>query len=403
MASFRVLVLHGPNLDLLGTREPDIYGSETYSELKDRIVGWGEQLGINVCCAQSNSEGQLIDSLHASVDTYDSVIINPGAFTHTSMALRDAIAAINLPVYEVHLTNIYSREVWRNHSVISSVCRGVLSGLGAFGYLAALQAASGESLKCGNGLTDAAPVVQKPAEAQRKAEAKAPVEEQDPGEQSASETVEPESVSVASCSEAGSLADKSASPTHLVLEVHKSSSKGHTELASKASPEASQSTAAGLTLGIERTNQAGKPKPSSSGGEASANLVLQISHHQHADSGEQAACPSAATVESVRSETVQQVSSEAPAAQTIMSTTDAEERPSHAEANSSEVQQATEHDANKSNGSCFSVGEKSDGDSKTAAAEPAISEEEVFTPKLPPRPPANKPRWGKLGRLLGRS
>ncbi|HSG99377.1 MAG TPA: type II 3-dehydroquinate dehydratase [candidate division Zixibacteria bacterium] len=133
-----IIVLHGPNLNRLGLREPEIYGSETLEDINARIVARGREAGFAVQCHQSNHEGVLIDHLHAAADTAHGVIINPGGFTHTSVALRDAIAAIPIPVVEVHLSNIYAREEFRQKSLISGVCRAVVSGLGAQGYCAAL-------------------------------------------------------------------------------------------------------------------------------------------------------------------------------------------------------------------------------------------------------------------------
>ena len=135
-----ILVLNGPNLNLLGVREPQIYGNDGYQALCDKIAALAEQLQVKVTFAQSNCEGTLIDLLHQARTEQDGVILNAGAYTHYSYALRDAIAAIGLPVIEVHLSNIHAREEFRHQSVIAPVCRGQICGLGAQSYLLALRA-----------------------------------------------------------------------------------------------------------------------------------------------------------------------------------------------------------------------------------------------------------------------
>lgn len=139
----RVLVLHGPNLNLLGEREPHIYGSQTLAEVNAAISSEAGRLEMDVRCEQYNGEGALIDALHAARNQYDGVIINPGAYAHYSYAIADAITAIALPVVEVHLSNIASREPFRRKSVTASACRAVVSGLGAKGYILALRALAG--------------------------------------------------------------------------------------------------------------------------------------------------------------------------------------------------------------------------------------------------------------------
>lgn len=142
----RALVLNGPNLNLLGQRETSIYGQTSYESLVEQCRHWGSQLGLLVECRQSNHEGQLIDWLHEAVD-FAFVILNAGAYTHTSVALRDAVAALHVPVFEVHLSNVFAREPFRQHSYLSPVCRGVICGMGPLGYHLALQA--GYSLTSG--------------------------------------------------------------------------------------------------------------------------------------------------------------------------------------------------------------------------------------------------------------
>ena len=148
-----VLVLHGPNLNLLGKRQPEIYGPLSLNEINERLTALGQELSLEVQCCQSNSEGALIDHLHAAHTWAHGVIFNPGAYTHTSVALRDAVSAINLPVIEVHLTNIYARETFRQQSLISPVCQGVISGFGWRSYVLALRALA-ELLKQDKGAAD---------------------------------------------------------------------------------------------------------------------------------------------------------------------------------------------------------------------------------------------------------
>lgn len=137
----KVLVLHGPNLNLLGRREPAVYGSATLPAIDRRIREHARARGVRVECRQSNLEGQHIDWLHAAEgEGFDGVVFNPGAFTHYSIALRDAVAGIGLPVVEVHLSNIHAREPWRHQSVIAGVARGQVLGFGATSYLLGLDA-----------------------------------------------------------------------------------------------------------------------------------------------------------------------------------------------------------------------------------------------------------------------
>jgi len=135
----RILVLHGPNLNLLGRREPEIYGRTTLSEIDADLVATGKALQVEVECFQSNHEGVLVDRIQEAMGQQHGLIINPGAFTHTSVAIRDALAATGLPVVEVHLSNVFAREPFRHHSYVSGIALAVVSGLGAGGYVAALR------------------------------------------------------------------------------------------------------------------------------------------------------------------------------------------------------------------------------------------------------------------------
>lgn len=137
----RALVLHGPNLNMLGKREPEIYGGTSFESLNDKIAEYAGQKGISVDIKQSNHEGELIELIQDS-DTYDYIIFNPGAYTHYSLAIMDAISSVKTPVVEVHISNIYAREDFRHTSVISPVSKGQISGFGIDSYLLALEAIS---------------------------------------------------------------------------------------------------------------------------------------------------------------------------------------------------------------------------------------------------------------------
>ena len=135
-----VLVLNGPNLNMLGKREPGIYGAQTLADVEDLCRKAGEDFGLSIDCRQSNIEGELVTWIQQALGTQDAIVINPGAYSHTSIAIHDAIRAVALPVIEVHLSNIYTREAFRHHSYVSPVALGVICGLGATGYKLALHA-----------------------------------------------------------------------------------------------------------------------------------------------------------------------------------------------------------------------------------------------------------------------
>jgi 3-dehydroquinate dehydratase-2 len=137
-----ILILNGPNLNLLGFREPEVYGHDTLADVEALCRSHAAKLGLAVDCRQSNHEGQLIDWVHEARTAFDGIVINPGAYSHTSIALLDALKGVQKPVVEVHLSNIHQRESFRHHSYISLAAKGVICGLGIQGYIAALDALS---------------------------------------------------------------------------------------------------------------------------------------------------------------------------------------------------------------------------------------------------------------------
>lgn len=137
----KILVLHGPNLNMLGTRETEVYGSTTFDELNGQIREFADSIGVYVEIRQFNSEGDMVDAIQDARNWADAIVMNPGAYTHYSIALRDAVASVSVPTIEVHLSNIQAREPFRRESVIAPVCAGQISGFGAKSYLLGIQAA----------------------------------------------------------------------------------------------------------------------------------------------------------------------------------------------------------------------------------------------------------------------
>ena len=136
----KILIMHGPNINLTGIREPGHYGSTPFAEMNEEFVAYAKANGADCDVFQSNHEGELIDRLHAAMGVYDGIVLNAGAYTHYSYAIRDAIAAIQMPVVEVHMSNVHKREEFRHHSVLSPVCSGVICGFGKNSYILGISA-----------------------------------------------------------------------------------------------------------------------------------------------------------------------------------------------------------------------------------------------------------------------
>ncbi len=143
MTTVRIVVINGPNLNLLGRRQPEVYGTTTLAEIQERLAQRGQELGVEVACFQTNHEGEMVELVQREGERADGIIINPGALTHYSYAVRDALEAVGRPVVEVHLSNIHAREGFRRRSVVAPVALGQVSGLGWRGYLIALEALVG--------------------------------------------------------------------------------------------------------------------------------------------------------------------------------------------------------------------------------------------------------------------
>jgi 3-dehydroquinate dehydratase II len=143
MANVQILVLNGPNLNLLGKRQPEIYGNLTLSDIEQQVRALAEELGVEIDFRQSNSEAELINWIHAAAGKFGALVINPAAYTHTSLALRDAISAVGIPTVEIHISNIHRREPFRHHSYIAEVAVGQIAGFGATSYLLGIRAAVG--------------------------------------------------------------------------------------------------------------------------------------------------------------------------------------------------------------------------------------------------------------------
>lgn len=142
LQNLSILVINGPNLNLLGTREPDIYGHETLADLESMLKKRADELGVNLECFQSNHEGAIVDKIQEVRGKVGFILLNAGAFTHTSVAIRDALSGVEIPFYEIHISNVHSREEFRHHSYLSAIAKGVIVGFGLQGYICALDSAA---------------------------------------------------------------------------------------------------------------------------------------------------------------------------------------------------------------------------------------------------------------------
>ncbi len=139
MISKRILLINGANLNMLGIREPEKYGGKSLKEIEDQVINKGKEFCAQIDVWQSNFEGEIVEKIHSAMGVYDGILINAGGYTHTSVVIRDAIAAVNIPTIEIHMTNIHAREEFRHNSLISGVCRGIVAGFGAESYILALE------------------------------------------------------------------------------------------------------------------------------------------------------------------------------------------------------------------------------------------------------------------------
>ena len=139
----RILVIHGPNLNMLGQREPEIYGDQTLDQINGRLIKMGRELGLDLETFQSNHEGEIVTRIQQAYGSCDGILINPAAYTHTSIAVRDALSLLDIPIVEIHLSNIYKREPFRHDSLIADIAAARIAGFGATGYLLALQGLAG--------------------------------------------------------------------------------------------------------------------------------------------------------------------------------------------------------------------------------------------------------------------
>ena len=142
MQKSSILIINGPNLNLLGTREPKIYGSETLQDLEKMLAVKADELGVQIECFQSNHEGAIVDKIQEARGKFGFILLNAGAYTHTSVAIRDAWSGVEIPFYEIHISNVHGREEFRHHSYLSAIAKGVIVGFGLAGYLYALDSAA---------------------------------------------------------------------------------------------------------------------------------------------------------------------------------------------------------------------------------------------------------------------